>query len=291
MCPHATTHLSCKHSAFVHETAIRLALLSVFSPFTLAETRCLGSKKCGKIKVYPINLGSAMSPSSLENLHGILFDHGRGARIGLPEAVFSEGKDRDALLTLLKERAEGKPILFTRLSPAFFESLPTDLQQKYDYHPLSRTAFSAKLPRQPSGSVVVVSAGTSDGPVTWEAARTLDYFGIPCRVFEDCGVAGLWRLTERLDAISAADVIIVVAGMDGALASVLGSLSGKPMFAVPTSTGYGRANHGETALSAMLASCAQGIAVLNIDNGFGAACAAARILHLLSQKGKRHEST
>jgi NCAIR mutase (PurE)-related protein len=129
--------------------------------------------------------------------------------------------------------------------------------------------------------VSIVSAGTADGSVAWEAARTLEYLGIAHTIYEDSGVAGLWRLASRLDEINASDVVIVVAGLDAALASVLGGLTPKPIFAVPTSVGYGVARNGETALSGMLVSCAPGVAVMNIDNGYGAACAAARVVNLL----------
>jgi NCAIR mutase (PurE)-related protein len=128
------------------------------------------------------------------------------------------------------------------------------------------------------GSVAVVTAGTSDIPVAAEACRTLEFLGVKATCIVDVGVAGLWRLLERVDEITTCDVVIVVAGMDAALASVVGGLTGQPVIAVPTSTGYGAAADGDTALHAMLTSCAQGITVTNIDNGFGAACAANRIL-------------
>ncbi|MBQ3892885.1 MAG: nickel pincer cofactor biosynthesis protein LarB [Mailhella sp.] len=213
----------------------------------------------------------------------IVFDHARASRIGLPEAVFCEGKPHDALQDLLLRfgKSSGRPVLFTRLSPERFFSMPPGIRQEYDYHALSRTAFGTRMPDCPKGSVAVVSAGTSDGFVTWEAARTLQYLGIRHTVFEDCGVAGLWRLTDRLDEINSYSAVIVVAGLDAALASVLGGLTPKPIFGVPTSVGYGAARGGETALSSMLTSCAPGIGVMNIDNGYGAACAAARVVHLL----------
>lgn len=219
-----------------------------------------------------------------QHRQGILFDHCRTARIGLPEAVFCEGKSREALLTLLEEHSQNreKPILFTRLDSDFFASIPEALQQKYDYHPLSRTAFTTTLTRAYKGCVSIVSAGTADGRVTWEAARTLQYLGIGVHVYEDNGVAGLWRITKNLDDITMAEAIIVVAGLDAALASVMGGLTGRPLFAVPTSTGYGVARQGEAALASMLVSCAPGVSVLNIDNGYGAACAAARVINLIT---------
>lgn len=215
--------------------------------------------------------------------HGILFDHGRTARIGLPEAVYCQGKPREALLDLLTRfaRDEGRPILFTRLAKEIFDSLPDELKARYDYHALSGTAFGERMPDYPHGKVAVVSAGTADGHVTWEAARTLEYLGIRHTVYEDCGVAGLWRISERVGEINEHDVVIVVAGLDAALASVMGGLTGRPVYAVPTSIGYGVAERGRTALNSMLASCAPGLGVLNVDNGYGAACAAARVLHAI----------
>ena len=213
----------------------------------------------------------------------IRFDIERDRRIGLPEAVFCAGKPRDALLTLLERFADPaeKPILFTRLEPAVWADVPEGLRALYSYDPLSRTAWHRTCPSAPSGTVAVVSAGTADGFVTHEAVRTLEYLGRRVRLFEDCGVAGLWRIQKALPEINACDVVIVAAGLDAALASVLGGLTPKPVFAVPTSVGYGVAEHGITALRSMLASCAPGVAVLNIDNGYGAACAAARVLALM----------
>jgi NCAIR mutase (PurE)-related protein len=131
----------------------------------------------------------------------------------------------------------------------------------------------------------VVTAGTSDLRVATEAARTLHFTGVRHTVYADIGVAGLWRLTERIEEISQHDVIIVVAGMDAALASVMGGLVGKCVIGVPTSVGYGVAAGGNTALNAMLASCGQGVVVTNIDNGFGGACAAVRVLNSLAAVG------
>lgn len=217
-----------------------------------------------------------------DKMRGILFDYGRIGRIGLPEAVFCEGKPYETLCTLLERFAGGKPpILFTRLKKEIFGALPENLRQTYDYDNISGTAFAAKLPAHESGRVAVISAGAADAPVAREATRTLEYLGIACTHFEDCGISALWRLTERLEQLNAHQAIIVVAGMEGALASVVGGLCSRPIFAVPASVGYGVGAGGKAALTGMLASCAPGIGVLNIDNGYGAACAAARVVNLL----------
>ncbi|MDR2488623.1 MAG: nickel pincer cofactor biosynthesis protein LarB [Desulfovibrio sp.] len=214
----------------------------------------------------------------------VLFDHDRLARIGLPEAVFCESKSPDVLAELLiaHGRRGARPALFTRLAPKIFFSLPEDLRSLVDYHELSRTAFGSVMPEKRTGRVAVISAGTADGPVTWEAARTLEYLGIRHTVYEDSGVAGLWRLASRLKEVNGHDAIIVVAGLDAALASVLGGLTPRPVVAVPSSVGYGMARQGESALCSMLVSCAPGVSVMNIDNGYGAACAAARVINLLA---------
>lgn len=214
-------------------------------------------------------------------MNGILFDHGRTARIGLPEAVFCQGKSRGAVVELLTRFADtaSPPVLFTRLAEEIFATLPVEVANRYSYHPLSRTAYRETLQHQCRGPVVIVSAGTADGSVAWEAARTLSYLGIAHHLFEDCGVAGLWRITERMQEINACEAVIVVAGLDAALLSVIGGLTPKPIFGVPTSVGYGVAERGKAALASMLCSCAPGIGIMNIDNGYGAACAAARVVN------------
>ncbi|MDR2422514.1 MAG: nickel pincer cofactor biosynthesis protein LarB [Deltaproteobacteria bacterium] len=218
-----------------------------------------------------------------EKSKGVLFDCCRGGRIGLPEAVFCQGKPWPILLDLL-ERFQDSPILFTRLEPEVFEKAPLVLRQKYDYEPISRTAFAAAQPDQGDlGRVALVSAGSADAPVVREAARTISYLGYRHTLYEDAGVAGIWRLDGKIEEINAHHVVIVVAGLDAALASVLGGLTPRPIVAVPTSVGYGLARGGESALSSMLVSCAPGVTVMNIDNGYGAACAAARILKLLAE--------
>ncbi|MDR1658321.1 MAG: nickel pincer cofactor biosynthesis protein LarB [Deltaproteobacteria bacterium] len=215
---------------------------------------------------------------------GVLFDHCRTARIGLPEAVFCEGKPHSILLDLLGRfgRGQGHPILFTRLDQTILEQAAASGSQ-YDYDPVSRTAWGEKCPPAAvTARVAVVSGGSADASVAREAARTLEYLGFEQDLYEDSGVAGIWRLAGVLDEINSHEVVIVVAGLDAALASVLGGLTARPVIAVPTSVGYGRARGGESALSSMLVSCAPGVSVTNIDNGYGAACAAARILNLLA---------
>lgn len=215
---------------------------------------------------------------------GILFDYARMARTGLPEAVFSESKPQDALLALLERFQTGDPpILFTRLWPELFARVPAAIRAAYDYEAISGTAWAKTLPCCQKGSVAILSAGTSDARVAREAARTLEYLGIRQTLMEDCGIAALWRLTERLEEINSHSALIVVAGMEGALACVAGGLVACPVFAVPTSVGYGIASGGKTALQGMLSCCAPGVAVFNIDNGYGAACAAARVVNLLNK--------
>jgi NCAIR mutase (PurE)-related protein len=212
----------------------------------------------------------------------IRYDYSRRDRIGLPEAILCEGKAPQFLRALVGELSEhpDHPVLFTRLSAEQHEALG-ERAEKLDYDPLSRTAsINGTLTAKP-GRVAVVCAGTSDLAVAEEARRTLDFMGIATSLVADVGVAGLWRLMEQIDEIATHDVVIVVAGMDAALASVIGGLIGKPIIGVPTSVGYGVAIGGGTALNSMLASCAQGILVTNIDNGFGAACGAVRLLHHL----------
>ncbi len=218
----------------------------------------------------------------MQEITGVLFDFARTGRIGLPEAVFCQGKPLNVLIDLLRRFSSGKPpILFTRLASDVWQGLPQDARASYDHDALSSTAFAARMPKNDKGKVAIVSAGAADAPVSHEAARTLDYLGITNTIFEDCGVAGLWRLAHHLEQINDHDAVIVVAGMEGALASVVGGLCPRPIFAVPTSIGYGVSSGGKAALDGMLASCAPGISCLNIDNGYGAACAAARVVNLL----------
>ncbi len=209
----------------------------------------------------------------------IKLDWERRRRLGFDEAVFCAGKSTAQLSTILDQVAAAEErMLLTRLNEAQFSELPDIHRNALDYDPVSQTAYYG--PKSPASTrrVAVVTAGSSDVPVAAEAVRTLAFNGIGALAVHDVGVAGLWRLVERIDEIKALPVVIVVAGMDGALPSVIGGLAPNLVIAVPTSVGYGAARNGETALNAALASCAPGLVVCNIDNGYGAACAALRAL-------------
>lgn len=219
-----------------------------------------------------------MNPASEVKL-----DFKRAERIGFDEAILCQGKTAEHLSEIIASaRANSARFLFTRLSPAQLEGLPAKDRDALQYEPVSRTAYFGE-PRASVGParIALLAAGTSDVHVTREIQRTLQWNGIATSLFADVGVAGLWRLTEKLDVIRAHPIAIAVAGMDAALPTVLGGLYGGVIIGVPTSTGYGVAEGGRTALHAMLASCSPGIVTLNIDNGYGAACAAMRMLRAI----------
>jgi NCAIR mutase (PurE)-related protein len=196
-----------------------------------------------------------------------LVDTHRALRTGDPEVVYAEGKTTQQVLdNVAALRASSDRVLVTRCSPEITEALGGT----------GRTVLVG-APKEPRGCVAVLAAGTSDGPVAEEAAKTASAFGAHVTRVDDVGVAGLHRLIEAREVLDTADVLVVVAGMEGALPSVVGGLVGTPMVAVPTSIGYGASFHGLAALLAMLNSCAPGVAVVNIDNGFGAGVFAARV--------------
>ncbi|KAB1074411.1 nickel pincer cofactor biosynthesis protein LarB [Methylobacterium planeticum] len=210
-----------------------------------------------------------------------VLDFARPERIGLEEAVYAAGKSPaqiDAILDAAAVREAA--MLLTRLEPGKHAALADRHRARLDYCAVSRTAiFGRPRPVRGPARIGIVAAGTSDIAVAREAERTLAHQGHATTLFADVGVAGLWRLTRRLAEIRAHPVLIVAAGMDAALPSVVGGLVASAIIAVPTSVGYGVAEGGRTALDAILASCAPGLTVVNIDNGYGAACAAMRLLH------------
>jgi len=213
-------------------------------------------------------------------------DFERGARIGLDEALFCESKTVEQISAIVDAvRAKTDRMLLTRLDRAKYEALLARHGAELEYDSLSRTAILGdSRPTLPMAPVAIVMAGTSDLPVGREAARTLAFAGQPYREYTDIGVAGLWRLLERIEDIRSSSVVIVAAGMDAALISVVGGLVSAPVIALPTSVGYGVALGGTTALHAALASCAPGISVVNIDNGYGAASAALRIMRAMASR-------
>ncbi len=215
----------------------------------------------------------------------VMLDFQRGERIGFDEAILCQGKTTEHLTEILASaRANSATFLLTRLSKDQLEALSSTDRAALDYEPVSRTAYFGK-PKPEAGKprIAVLAAGTSDVHVTREIQRTLSWSGVPSTLFADVGVAGLWRLINRLEAIREHSIAIVVAGMDAALPTVVGGLFGGVVIGVPTSTGYGVSEGGRTALHSMLASCAPGVVTLNIDNGYGAACAAMRVLHTIEK--------
>lgn len=207
-------------------------------------------------------------------------DLDRRDRIGLGEAVLGDAKTPAQLDAVLdRAAASGTSVLVTRLAADRHAVLAAQHRAVVDYDEGSATAFFGPPPpvRGPA-QVAVVTAGTSDARVAGEAVRTLAFAGRAALLVQDVGVAGLWRLQERLPEIAAHRVVIAVAGMDAALPTVLAGLVPGVVVGVPTSVGYGVAAGGTAALHALLASCAPGLVVVNVDNGYGAACAALRVL-------------
>lgn len=209
-------------------------------------------------------------------------DYHRELRSGFPEVIYSPGKTIQQILGIVSDmmkRTTGN-ILISRAE----EDVAKALKEKYNqaiYHREARTIVVKRKPYETSeGKILVVSAGTADIPIAEEAAITAEVMGNSVLRLYDVGVAGIHRLLGNIDVISQAKVLIVVAGMEGALASVVGGITDKPVIAVPTSVGYGANFSGLSALLGMLTSCANGIGVVNIDNGYGAACLASKINQL-----------
>ena len=216
----------------------------------------------------------------------INLDLQRPVRIGMAEAVYCQHKSIDQLGKVIEQiQAAKSAMLFTRLAPDCFATLNQRYPAALDYDVVSRTAFLFADPAGPSAlnrsEVAVVTGGSSDVPIAREAIRTLAFAGEGVIEINDVGVAGLWRLQQRLNEIKTKPVIICVAGMDAALPTVLAGLVSSVVIAVPSSVGYGVAQDGKTALNSLLCSCAPGLVVVNIDNGYGAACAALRYLRQL----------
>ncbi len=236
-----------------------------------------------KVRSGKLPVKSAMKQLRTFPMHDMGFarlDTQRSLRHGFPEVVFCEGKRVEDTLTILRAMAKGNSnILATRATPELIKQAKR-LGRDWHCNPHARTITREKKRRPRYGNLLVLTAGTSDIPVAEEAVVTADIIGAKVEKAFDVGVAGIHRLFLQRSKLEQADVIIVVAGMEGALASVVGGLVDKPVIAVPTSIGYGASFEGLAALLAMLNSCAAGVTVVNIDNGFGAGFAAANMLKL-----------
>lgn len=227
----------------------------------------------------PAALEAPQTLGSAEVIADFVLDHERTARRGFPEAILCDAKSPDQVRRIAadcRQKASG-PVLFTRVDEERAAAVMGELPQAR-YEPTGRlVAWPATPPEPTGGLVVVVSAGTSDLPVAREAELTARYLGRPTELVVDVGVAGLHRILARRELLSTARAIVVAAGMDGALPSVVAGLVSAPVVAVPTSVGYGASFEGVAALLSMLNSCSPGVAVVNIDNGYGAGHLAAQI--------------
>ncbi len=232
----------------------------------------LKSVKSGKISIDQAL--EALRHLPYEDLSFAKIDHHRRLRVGIPEVVFAKGKTEEDVASIARAiyRKSGK-VLITKASHAIHEKIGI---KGAVFHPLSGAIAAGGDPAN-VGKILILSAGTSDIPVAEEAAVTISFLGSRVETIYDTGVAGIHRLISAKKAMQSARAVVVVAGMEGALPSVVGGLIDKPIIAVPTSIGYGTSLGGLTALFAMLNSCVPGIAVMNIDNGFGAGCLAHRI--------------
>ncbi len=208
------------------------------------------------------------------------FDWQRESRTGIAEAVLCSGKSHVQLQQIIDSaQSRSASLLLTRLSASAAEAIAASGHVNLQYFPTSATALLDNgLPEVVDTRCLIVTAGTSDMPVAEEAQVTLRYYGLKAAIIADCGVAGLWRITDKLEKLRQAPVIIAVAGMEGALFPVLGGLVPGLVIAVPASTGYGVSEQGKAALSTALATCAPGVVSVNIDNGYGAACALLKVL-------------
>ena len=214
----------------------------------------------------------------IEEMGFATIDTDRQRRTGLPEVIYASGKTVEQVKQIAERMFQkGIDILATRVTPEMADAVKSIIPEA-EYNEMARTITFRKSNHQDSkGYIAIVAAGTSDLPVAEEAAVTARFLGNHVETIYDVGVAGIHRLFNKLEIIRNAQVIIVVAGMEGALTSVVGGLVHKPVIGVPTSIGYGANFQGLSALLAMLNSCASGVSVVNIDNGFGAACQASLI--------------
>lgn len=218
------------------------------------------------------------SNNGLEEMGFATIDTDRLERTGMPEVIYAAGKTTEQVQQIAERMFQkGIDVLATRVTPDMYPAIKAVIPNA-QYNEIAKTiSYKADTKEKSKGYIVIVAAGTSDMPVAEEAAETARFLGNEVKTIYDVGVAGIHRLFNKLDIIRGARVIIVVAGMEGALGSVIGGLVDKPVIGVPTSIGYGANFEGLSALLSMINSCASGISVVNIDNGFGAACQASLI--------------
>jgi len=222
----------------------------------------------------------ALREQPYEDLGFAKIDHHRSIRQGFPEVILGLGKSPDQVAAIAAQIvARGNPLLVTRAEAAAWEAVKATVPNA-EYHALARCITVKGECTPGKGNIVLCSAGTSDQPVAEEAAVTAEILGNTVERIYDVGVAGIHRVLAQRDRLDAARVVIVVAGMEGALPSVVAGMVGVPVIGVPTSIGYGASFGGVAALLGMLNSCANGVSVVNIDNGYGAGCIASMINHL-----------
>ncbi|MDQ7094904.1 nickel pincer cofactor biosynthesis protein LarB [Desulfosporosinus sp. PR] len=235
---------------------------------------------------------SQLKELPFEDLGFARLDHHRALRTGQSEVIFCQGKQPEQIISILRHLgAKSKNVLATRLTPEHAALILPHFPQAH-YDTLARCLLLRPL-EEPTipGKILIMTAGTADLPVAQEAWLTARYMGHVVETVYDVGVAGIHRLLAQRETMDSAEVLIVVAGMEGALASVVGGLVEQPVIAVPTSVGYGAHFQGLAALLSMLNSCASGVGVVNIDNGFGAASLASTIIHRISKHHLRGAST
>ena len=249
-----------------------------------SETKkTLEKLKNGEITVDEALLAIKKEP--FEDLGFAKIDHQRSVRQGIPEVIYGAGKTPEQIISIARSLNEkgASNVLITRLSEGDAEKVKTEIDIKY--YRDARIGMLGEMPTPDGiGKILVATGGTSDIPVAEEAAVTAEVLGNEVERLYDVGVSGLHRLLSHIDEVMSASVIIAVAGMEGALASVIGGLSDCPVIAVPTSVGYGASYEGISALLSMLNSCASGVTVVNIDNGFGAGYSASMINHMEVKK-------
>ena len=242
-------------------------------------------KKVQKNELSPEEAREYLRRQPYEELGYAKLDTHRKLRSGFGEVVFCSGKSLEHLLGIYKKLYEEEgEVLGTRASAEQYEFVKAQIPQ-VEYDPLSRILKIERKDKERIGKIAVCTAGTADIPVAEEAAQTAEFFGSRVERIYDVGVSGIHRLLDRVELIQSANCVVAVAGMEGALASVLGGLVDKPVIAVPTSVGYGANMNGLSALLTMINSCANGIAVVNIDNGYGAGYISAQI----NRMGVHHE--